>query len=119
MPNKIYLSIEFLPQSKHTILHYGHELKMLCRERLTLFCDNHMKYFNTRSVGKVRTRWESVVQNALRVLGMRGWRRRNREREDWRRLLREARAQKGVYHLALMDIKYINKLCLLKSKNCF
>jgi hypothetical protein len=56
-----------------------------------------MKYFNTKSLGKAGIRWERVVQrDALQVLGIRNWRRRNREREELRRLLREARAQKGV-----------------------
>jgi hypothetical protein len=55
------------------------------------------KFHNTRSVGKPRTRWEDVVQSgALEVVGIRGWRRRGGDREEWRRLLREARPQKGL-----------------------
>ena len=50
------------------------------------------KFHNTRSVEKPRKRWEDVVQrDALGVLGMRGWRTRAGDREEWRSLLREAR----------------------------
>jgi hypothetical protein len=55
------------------------------------------KFHNTRSAGKPRTGWEDIVQrDALQILGIRGWRRRARDREEWRRLLREAGAQKGL-----------------------
>jgi hypothetical protein len=41
-----------------------------------------VKCFKTISVGKARTRWERVVQrDALQVLRIRGWRRRNGEKE--------------------------------------
>jgi hypothetical protein len=45
-----------------------------------------------------RTRWADVVQrDALRLLGIRGWRRRAENRDEWRHLMREAKAWKGVY----------------------
>jgi hypothetical protein len=53
------------------------------------------KFHNTRSAGKPRTRWEDVVErDAVQVLGIRGWRRRDGLREEWRRLLKEVRSQK-------------------------
>jgi hypothetical protein len=46
-------------------------------------------------VGRPRIRWEDAVQkDALQILGMRGWRRRAENREEWRQLLREAKARK-------------------------
>ena len=55
------------------------------------------EFRNTRPVGKPRTRWEEVVRrDTTQILGMRGWRRGAEEREEWRRLLREARVQKGL-----------------------
>jgi len=51
----------------------------------------------TRSVGRPRTRWGDVVQrNALQLLGTRGWRRRATNRDEWRRLVRDAKARNGL-----------------------
>jgi len=48
-------------------------------------------------VGRPRTRWADVVQrDALQLLGRRGWRRRATNRDEWRRLVREANARKGL-----------------------
>ena len=52
----------------------------------------------TRPVGRPRTRWADVVQrDALQLLGIRGLRRRRAvNRDEWRRLMREAKARKGL-----------------------
>jgi len=48
-------------------------------------------------VGRPTTRWADVVQrDALQLLGLRGWRRRAESRDEWRRLMREAKARKGL-----------------------
>jgi len=52
---------------------------------------------HTRPVGRPRTRWADVVQrDGLQVLGIRGWRRRVANRDEWRRLVRETMARKGL-----------------------
>jgi hypothetical protein len=44
-----------------------------------------------------RTRWADVVQrDALQLLGIRGWRRRAVNRDEWRHLMREGKARKGL-----------------------
>jgi len=51
----------------------------------------------TRPVGRPRARWADVVQrDALQLLELRGWRRRAENRDEWRRLMREAKARKGL-----------------------
>ena len=53
--------------------------------------------YTTRPVGRPRTRWADVVQrDALQMLGIRGWRRRAENRDEWRRLMREAKARNGL-----------------------
>jgi len=54
-------------------------------------------FYTTRPVGRPRTRWADVVKrDALQLLGTRGWRRRAVNRDEWRRLMREAKARKGL-----------------------
>ena len=54
-------------------------------------------FHTTRPVGRPRTRWADVVQrDVLQLLGIRGWRRRAANRDEWRRLVREAKARKGL-----------------------
>jgi len=50
-------------------------------------------FHTTRPVGRPRTRWVDVVQrDALQLLGIKGWRRRAENRDEWSRLMREAKA---------------------------
>jgi hypothetical protein len=54
-------------------------------------------FHTKRPVGRPRTRWADVVQrDALQLLGIKGWRRRAANRDEWRRLMGEAKARKGL-----------------------
>jgi len=54
-------------------------------------------FYTTRTVGRPRNRWADVVQrDALQLLGIRGWRRRAESRDEWRRLIGEAKKRNGV-----------------------
>jgi hypothetical protein len=54
-------------------------------------------FHTTRPVGRPRTRWADVVQrDALQLLGIRGWRTRAEYKDEWRRLMGEAKARKGL-----------------------
>jgi hypothetical protein len=55
------------------------------------------RFHNTRPVGRPRARWADAVQrDSLQILETRGWKRRGENRDEWRHLLREAKARKGL-----------------------
>ena len=52
---------------------------------------------NFRPVGRPRTRWADVVQrDARQMLGVRGWRSKAANKDEWRCLMGEAKARKGL-----------------------
>jgi len=54
-------------------------------------------FYTRRQVGRPRNRWADVVQrDALQLLGIRGRRRRAENRDELRRLMREAKGRKGL-----------------------
>jgi hypothetical protein len=54
-------------------------------------------FHTTRPVGRPRTRWAEVVQRDVsQLLGLRGWRSKAANRDEWRRLMREAKVRKGL-----------------------
>jgi len=54
-------------------------------------------FHTVRPVGRPRTRWMDVVQrDARQLLGTGGWRSKAANRDEWRRLMREAKARKGL-----------------------
>jgi len=54
-------------------------------------------FYVTRPVGRPRNRWADLVQrDALQLLGIRGWRRKAENRDEWGRLIREGKARKGL-----------------------
>ena len=74
----------------------GHIIRMV-EERIPKKVLNG-NFHTTRQVGRPRTRWTDVVQrDALQLLGIRGWRRRAANRDEWRRLMRKAKAREVSY----------------------
>jgi hypothetical protein len=73
----------------------GHIIRME-DERIPKMVLNR-RFHNTRTVGRPRARWADAVQrDSLQILGTRGWRRKAENRDEWRQLLREAKARKGL-----------------------
>jgi hypothetical protein len=61
-----------------------------CRE-LTLH-----KSEGTRRVGKPRARWLGSDETDLREMGVKNWRRKAQDREQWRTILEEAKVCQGL-----------------------
>ena len=59
------------------------------------------KIFNTkpdgvRSVGRPKLRWEDGVNQDMRILGVKNWKKVARNRDEWAKLLKTARAHQGL-----------------------
>jgi hypothetical protein len=46
----------------------------------------------TKKEDRPRKRWIDDVEQDLRTMGVRGWRTRARDRQEWRRVTREAKS---------------------------
>jgi hypothetical protein len=55
------------------------------------------KFRTASPVGRPRTRWADVVQrDARQLLGIIGWRSKAANGDEWKRLMREVKARKGL-----------------------
>ena len=50
----------------------------------------------SKRAGRLKLRWFDVVEEDLRILGIRGWRRRALDRDRWKEVLTAARTQNGL-----------------------
>jgi len=72
----------------------GHIIRME-EQRISERVSNR-NFHITRPVGRPRTRWADVVQrDAQKLPGIRGWRSKAANRDEWRCLMMEAKARKG------------------------
>ena len=55
-----------------------------------------LKPEGSRRSGRPKLRWLDEVEEDLRTLGIRGWRRRTLDRDRWKEVLTAARAQNGL-----------------------
>jgi hypothetical protein len=54
------------------------------------------KMHGTKRTGRPRKRWIDDEEQDLRRMGVRGWRTRARDRQEWSRVTREAKVHPGL-----------------------
>ena len=59
------------------------------------------KIFNTkpdgaRSAGRPKLRWEDGLDQDMRILGVKNWKKVALKRDEWAKLLKKARAHQGL-----------------------
>jgi len=54
-----------------------------------------MKFYS-RSVGRPKLRWEDGVDQDMRILGVKNWKKVALNRDEWAQLLKKARANQGL-----------------------
>ena len=55
-----------------------------------------LKPEGTRRVGKPELRWLESVEEDLKTMGVRNWRRKSRDRDEWRTILEEAKVHREL-----------------------
>jgi hypothetical protein len=54
------------------------------------------KLYTTRRIGRHKIRWLEDVIADLRKMGISGWKEKARNRDQWRRIIEEAKAHPGL-----------------------
>jgi hypothetical protein len=57
------------------------------------------KIHGTKRKGRPRKRWIDDVEQDLRKMGARGWRKRAGDRQEWRRVTKEDKVHPGLQRL--------------------
>jgi hypothetical protein len=55
------------------------------------------KPYATRPKGRPRVRWEDIVRNDLRKMGVTNWKQRMQERKQWKEIIEQAKTHKELY----------------------
>ena len=56
----------------------------------------HGNSIGKRSIGRSRKRWIEDVEKDLKILGVTGWRQKAKDRDEWSKIVKEAKVRPGL-----------------------
>jgi len=54
------------------------------------------KPIGTRMRGRPKKRWIVDIEEDMRIIGIKGWRKQSKERAEWKRIAEKAKAHRGL-----------------------
>jgi hypothetical protein len=93
---KLYKDLDLVAGIKKRGLHWiGHVERM--EESRIPFKLIHSDPEGRRRTGRPRKRWVEDVEEDLRKMGVRGWRRTAKEKNEWADVIKEVKVLQGLY----------------------
>jgi hypothetical protein len=91
---ELYEDLDIVTEVKRMRLRWLGHMERMSDDRSTKKLYSN-KPEGLKLVGKPRKRWLDEVEQNLKQMGVRGWRRRAQNREEWRSILKEAKVLHG------------------------
>jgi len=72
----------------------GHAMRMDDRRTSKKTLD--WKPIGTRMRGRPKKRWIVSIEEDMRIIGIKGWRKQSKERAEWKRIAEKAKTHRGL-----------------------
>jgi hypothetical protein len=84
--------VRFIKSRRMALL--GHVMRM--DEKRTPKRISEWKPIGRRSTGRPRKRWIENIEDDIQIMGIKGWRKLCKEREEWKRITEKAKTHSGL-----------------------